>query len=77
MKHLVKLFSIAMLCLALSACGSGKRNIALKIHSDPLGAYALLQVKYKGDENPEWIFLGPTPVVLDLSLIHISEPTRR
>ncbi len=68
MKHLVKLFSIAMLCLALSACGSGKRNIALKIHSDPLGAYALLQVKYKGDENPEWIFLGPTPVVLDKSI---------
>lgn len=64
----IKLFFVTTLCLLLIACGSGKRNIPLSIHSDPLGAYALLQIKYKGDENSDWIFLGPTPIVLDKSM---------
>ncbi|MEM7359488.1 MAG: hypothetical protein AAF431_10345 [Pseudomonadota bacterium] len=59
----LRLITVLVTCLVLSACGSKKRNVALKLHSDPLGAYALMQIKYKGDENPEWIFLGPTPVV--------------
>ena len=37
----------------------------MKVHSDPLGAYALMQVTYKGNENSDWIFLGPTPIVAD------------
>lgn len=24
-----------------------------------------MQVKYEGDENPDWIYLGPTPVILE------------
>lgn len=56
---------IASMALLLAACGSSKKNIALKVHSDPLGAYALMQVKYKGKEDSDWIFLGPTPVILD------------
>jgi len=41
----------------------------MKIHSDPLGAYALLQLKHKGNENSEWIFLGPTPVITDKRIV--------
>ena len=41
----------------------------MKLHSDPLGAYALMQVKYKGDENPEWIFLGPTPIIINKKVV--------
>ena len=58
-----------LLCISLSfgltACGANKKNISMKVHSDPLGAYALMQVTYKGNENSDWIFLGPTPIVAD------------
>lgn len=37
----------------------------MKVHSDPLGAYALMQIKYSGDEDSDWLFLGPTPVVIN------------
>lgn len=40
----------------------------MKLHSDPLGAYALIQVKYDGDDDPDWIFLGPTPVVTNKAI---------
>jgi len=56
-------------CVLISACGGNKKNISMKLHSDPLGAYALMQVKYKGDENPEWIFLGPTPVIINKKVV--------
>ena len=70
MKHKTNRFSYRvclglLICVALSACGSNKKNISMKLHSDPLGAYALMQVKYKGDENSDWIYLGPTPIVMD------------
>lgn len=65
MKNSIKLLCVIIACAILTACGNGKRNIAMNVQSDPLGAYLLMQVKYKGDENPEWIFLGPTPVVME------------
>lgn len=65
MKNSFKILTVLFIALSVSACGSSKKNFAMKIHSDPLGAYVLMQVKYKGDENPEWLFLGPTPVVLE------------
>jgi len=69
MKNLSKLVFIFVVCATLAACGSnGKKNVAMNIHSDPLGAYLLMQVKYKGDENPEWVFLGPTPVVQEKAI---------
>lgn len=69
MKTAIRIILIITTCVAISACGgNGKKNFALKVNSNPLGAYALMQVKYKGDENPEWIFLGPTPVVIDKSI---------
>ncbi|RBP53416.1 hypothetical protein [Arenicella xantha] len=68
MKESLKLLLVVSACSLLIACGNGKRNIAMQIHSDPLGAYALMQVKHEGNDSPEWIFLGPTPVVLDKSI---------
>ena len=73
-KRTTQFIALAVACLVLSACGSGKKNIDINLHSDPLGAYALMQVTYKGDENPEWIFLGPTPVVTN-KLIKLDTAT--
>lgn len=63
MKRFFILFFTGTVVLTLSACGGGKKNIAMKLHSDPLGAYALLQVREEGNQNTDWIFLGPTPVI--------------
>jgi hypothetical protein len=63
-----KILSALFICLLISACGSNKKTVSLNLHSDPLGAYALLQVKYKGEEDSDWIFLGPTPVSIDKSI---------
>ena len=63
MKNTIKAISLIVLSSTLIACGSGKKNFAMNVHSDPLGAYVLMQVKYKGDENPDWVYLGPTPIV--------------
>jgi len=54
---------VILVCAVVAACGSNKKSIAMKLHSDPLGAYALMQVKYKGKEDADWVFLGSTPVV--------------
>jgi len=66
-KNIKLIFALTML-VGLSACGSSKKNFAMKVHSDPLGAYALMQVRHKGDEDPEWVFLGPTPIVINKGL---------
>ena len=63
-----KLFLLIAFSVVLTACGSSKRDIAMNVHSDPLGAYALMQVSYKNDDNSDWIFLGPTPIVIDKSI---------
>jgi len=68
MNVFLKCALVVATCISLVACGSNKRSFAVNVQSDPLGAYALMQVKYKGDEDPEWIYLGPTPVVLDKSV---------
>lgn len=65
MKATFKLIMLFAICLTIAGCGSNKRSFAMKVHSDPLGAYVLMQIKYAGDEDSDWIFLGPTPVVLD------------
>lgn len=63
MKMITRLLAIFALAALLTACGSSKKNISMKLHSDPLGAYVLLQVNEKGNEDNDWIFLGPTPIV--------------
>mgnify|MGYP000038017988 CR=1 FL=1 len=58
----LKLAIILTTALLLSACGSGKKDFKVNVMSDPLGAYALMQVTYKDESNSDWIFLGPTPI---------------
>lgn len=65
MHTIKKLVLLITLSIILTACGSNKRSFDMKVHSDPLGAYALMQIKYSGDEDSDWLFLGPTPVVID------------
>ena len=64
-----KIVALITACLLISACGSNKKNISMRLHSDPLGAYALMQVKYQGNEESDWIFLGPTPVSIDKRIV--------
>ncbi|MFT4629410.1 MAG: hypothetical protein ACI9WC_002020 [Arenicella sp.] len=65
----LKLIAVIAACLLISACGSAKKNVSLKVQSDPLGAYALMQIKYKGDENTDWRFLGATPVIANKEIL--------
>lgn len=67
--QLFKFTIVIAACLLISACGSSKKNISLKVQSDPLGAYALMQVKYKGNENADWRFLGATPVIANKEIV--------
>ena len=65
LKSLIILITLSF----LAACGPSKRDVSMKVHSDPLGAYALMQVKYAGNANADWIFLGSTPVTLDKTIL--------
>ncbi|MEO0367203.1 MAG: hypothetical protein AAF197_00300, partial [Pseudomonadota bacterium] len=58
----IKIFLLLVVSLFLTACGSNKKDVSLQVLSDPLGAYAMIQVSYENEEDSEWIFLGPTPV---------------
>ena len=58
----LKLTFVLLATVLISACGSSKKNYSLNVLSDPLGAYALMQVKYKQEPHSDWIFLGPTPI---------------
>lgn len=60
---MTRLLATLALAALLAACGNGKKNISMKLHSDPLGAYALLQIKEQGNENSDWVYLGPTPII--------------
>ena len=64
-----KFIAITTLCLLIGACGTSKKNVSLKVQSDPLGAYALMQIKYKGQENADWRFLGATPVIANKEIV--------
>jgi len=74
MKKLNKLIAVIALGFVVTACGSNKRDVSMKIHSDPLGAYTLMQIKYEGEEDNDWIYLGPTPVTMDKS-INLNDAT--
>jgi len=67
--QLIKLFAVIATCFLIAACGSNKKDISLKVQSDPLGSYALMQVKYRGYENADWRFLGATPVIANKQIV--------
>ena len=53
--------SAALLALVLAGCAS-TRDVPLSIHSDPLGAYVLIQVQNEDGTSSDWILLGNSPV---------------
>ena len=59
---------IIAICIAVVGCGSTKKQVPISVLSDPLGAYALIQVEYKKQDNSDWVFLGPTPVTLNRTI---------
>ena len=63
-----KPFTIICMLIMISACANSKK-VSINLQSDPLGAYGLMQVKYRGNENSDWIFLGPTPVNINKKII--------
>lgn len=48
--------------LLLSACGSTK-PVRFTVHSEPPGGYVVMQIKGPHAEDPDWIYLGNTPLV--------------
>lgn len=68
LKKTIKSVALAAICVAIVGCGSSKRQVPISVLSDPLGAYALIQVEYKEQDNSDWIFLGPTPVTLNRTI---------
>ena len=68
LKKTIKFAAVAAICIAIIGCGSNKRQVPISVLSDPLGAYALIQVEYKKQDNSDWIFLGPTPVTLNRTI---------
>jgi len=68
LKKTINIATIAIACLIIAACGSNKRQVPISVLSDPLGAYAMIQVEYKEQDNSDWIFLGPTPVTLNRTI---------
>ena len=68
LKKTIKNTALAAICVAIVGCGSSKRQVPISVLSDPLGAYALIQVEYKEQDNSDWIFLGPTPVTLNRTI---------
>lgn len=68
-KHYFKIAIIAAICSGIVACGSNKRQVPISVLSDPLGAYAMIKVEYKKQEDDsDWIYLGPTPINLNRTI---------
>jgi len=58
----IKAMSGVVLVLALSACGSTK-PVKFTVHSEPPGGYVVMQVKGPHAEDPDWVYIGNTPLV--------------
>jgi hypothetical protein len=59
--------SVGLLCAAAalllaSGCAS-TRSVPLAIHSDPAGAFVVMQVKSPDQGASDWIYLGNTPLL--------------
>jgi hypothetical protein len=55
------LFAATVLAL-LTACGS-TQPVRFTVHSDPPGGYVVMQIKGPHAEDPDWVYLGNTPLV--------------
>jgi hypothetical protein len=59
--------ALGLLCaaaalLAASGCAS-TRSVPLAIHSDPAGAFVVMQVKDEDQRASDWVYLGNTPLL--------------
>lgn len=59
---LAAVFTVAM----TSGCASNK-NLPMKLQSDPLGAYVVIQ-KHSASSDSDWIYLGKTPLNIQRSI---------
>ncbi len=53
---------ILLIALSLAACSSSPKQTPVAVHSDPLGAFTIMQVQYRDGTNSEWVYIGVTPV---------------
>ena len=60
----VRVLAIALGLGLLTGCASSVRTVPLKVQSDPLGAYVMMQVQADpaDDRSYDWVFLGNTPL---------------
>jgi hypothetical protein len=49
--------------LTAAGCASS-RNIPFTIHSDPQGAYVMMQTQESDKPSSEWVYLGNTPLMM-------------
>ena len=54
--------SILLIVLLLAACSSSPKQIPVAVHSDPLGAFTVMQVQFRNGSSSEWAYIGITPV---------------
>lgn len=65
--HMIRLSGIILLSLLLMACSSTPRQVPVSVHSDPLGAFTVIQVQYRDGNSSEWAYIGVTPVDINRS----------
>ena len=51
-----------LIVLSLAACSSSPKQIPVAVHSDPLGAFTIMQVQFRDGSSSEWAYIGVTPV---------------
>ena len=65
--NLFRLAQILLITLALGACSSAPKQIPVAVHSDPLGAFTVMQVQFSDGNSSEWAYIGITPVDINRS----------
>lgn len=53
---------VLLIVLTLAACSSSPKQIPVAVHSDPLGAFTIMQVQHRDGSSSEWAYIGITPV---------------
>ena len=62
MKPYVSAPIVILLVSLIGGCSSAPKQIPVAVHSDPLGAFTVMQVQYRDGNSSEWAYIGVTPV---------------
>ncbi len=62
MNRTIRLLGAGLAVLLIGACASAPRTVPFNVHSDPQGAYVLLQVQPPVGPAADWVFIGNTPL---------------